>query len=331
MAIAGFWLRGAKGKFAGSVLHKGTDGKTVQRELVTPRNPKTKAQLYQRAIMATVMRAYKQGKEIYDHSFENQVVGYGNQRRFISLNSRKLRSLLAIDVNNKLKESAAQAHLCAPGVVTPVPNAWTVSEGSLGLNFFNVIAGTSATEATINIPAAASETETIAEYCSRLGLVPGEIYTFVGHSVSELDPVVEIVEDNENATVFKSYFGFVRLTVKDNVLSNTDAVAEKNLSVIFDVEESILAKEVLSGEEVTTQGTKLSISDVFSINGNFPVVFGIIRSNENSKLRSNCTLVPRGGQAAGDWGLKYMYALEAWRMGSEKIGNSDLILEGGSF
>lgn len=326
---------GINGQFRGRIggtVYSRVNGEQVSRAYnPNVSNPRTSRQLYQRAIMATVMRAYKQGKDIYNHSFEGQVVGSGNQRRFISLNSRKLRSLLAIDVNSRLTENAAKAHLCAPGVETPVPNAWTVSEGSLGLNFFTITAGTSTVEAKITIPAAASANETVDEYCSRLGLVPGEIYTFVGHSVSELDPVVEIVEDNAYASVLKSYFGFVRLTVKNDVLSNSNVAENVPLSDIFNVEASTLATERISSVTIDTAQVESSMSDIFSINGNAPVVFGIIRSDEDSRLRSNCTLVPRGGQATGGWGLKYMYALDAWKMRSEKIGSSDLILEGGSF
>ena len=40
-----------------------------------PKNPRTNKQLYQRAIMATVMRAYSAGRAIFDHSFEGVKFG----------------------------------------------------------------------------------------------------------------------------------------------------------------------------------------------------------------------------------------------------------------
>ena len=49
MAKSGFWLRGARGKFAGSVLQKAAGGATVVRENVSPSNPKTALQTTQRA------------------------------------------------------------------------------------------------------------------------------------------------------------------------------------------------------------------------------------------------------------------------------------------
>lgn len=48
MAKAGFWLRGAKGKFAGAVM-QGSGVGTIQRENVTPSNPQTENQVAQRA------------------------------------------------------------------------------------------------------------------------------------------------------------------------------------------------------------------------------------------------------------------------------------------
>lgn len=321
-------LRGKRG----GVVYYRQNGEQISRPYnPTVANPRTSGQLYQRAVMATVMRAYSQGKEIYDHSFEGKKVGSGSQREFIKLNAKKLRALLAQDVNGGATAAEAQAHLCAPGVAVAVPNIWTVAQGSLDLNFFSIVPGTSSTEATIKIPAALSDQETIAEYCTRLGLVPGEIYTIVGHANSDIDTVVEIVEDDPYASVFKSYFGFVRLTVKSDVMSKADAMVDEPFSNIFDVDTSINATTHIDLLDGSTNILTVNLQNALSINGTTPSVFGIIRSNENSKLRSNCELTPCGGQSLGDWGLKYMYALQAWKAGSTHVGNSDLILEGGSF
>lgn len=48
MAQSGFWLRGAKGKYAGAVLQKAAGGRTIMRENVTPANPRTEQQVTQR-------------------------------------------------------------------------------------------------------------------------------------------------------------------------------------------------------------------------------------------------------------------------------------------
>ena len=54
MAKVGFWLKGSTGKLAGTTLYKGANGETIQREIVSPSNPKTMAQNIQRIVMSTV-------------------------------------------------------------------------------------------------------------------------------------------------------------------------------------------------------------------------------------------------------------------------------------
>lgn len=320
-------LRGRRG---GNVYYR-ANGEQVSRVYnPTVANPKTSGQLYQRAVMATVMRAYSQGREIYDHSFEGKKVGSGSQREFIKLNAKKLRALLAQDVNGGATAAEAQAHLCAPGLNVAVPNTWTVAQGSLALNYFGITAGTSAADAKLKIPAAFTETETVAQYCTRLGLVPGEIYTIVGHAISD-DTVLEVEEGEDNASIFKSSFGFVRLTVKQGVLEDNTIIYDNDFSSLFEVEASQGVRTNIEGCVITTSDGEYDLSNSIQINGNTPIVFGIIRSNENSKLRSNCELVAGATLTFGDWGLKYMYAIEAWKAGSTRVGNSSLILEGGSF
>jgi len=41
MSKVGFWLKGSTGKLAGTTLYKGANGETIQREIVSPSNPKT--------------------------------------------------------------------------------------------------------------------------------------------------------------------------------------------------------------------------------------------------------------------------------------------------
>ena len=41
MSKVGFWLKGSTGKLAGTTLYKGANGETIQREVVSPSNPKT--------------------------------------------------------------------------------------------------------------------------------------------------------------------------------------------------------------------------------------------------------------------------------------------------
>lgn len=72
MAKTGFWLRGAKGKLAGTTLYRGRTG-TVQREIVTPVNPQTFPMMAQRALFAEVAKFYANGqKALFKFAFEDK-------------------------------------------------------------------------------------------------------------------------------------------------------------------------------------------------------------------------------------------------------------------
>ena len=76
----------------GDVVFSRLNGQQIARvRNRNPKNPRTNAQLYQRAIMATVMQAYSAGIAIFDHSFQGKEVGAQNQRRFMALNAKLLR------------------------------------------------------------------------------------------------------------------------------------------------------------------------------------------------------------------------------------------------
>ena len=84
MSKVGFWLKGSTGKLAGTTLYKGANGETIQREIVSPSNPKTLAQNIQRVVMSTVGAAYSVMKAICDHSFEGTKKGQETMSLFMS-------------------------------------------------------------------------------------------------------------------------------------------------------------------------------------------------------------------------------------------------------
>ena len=96
------------------------DGVQITKERVSQvKNPRTQAQMDQRALMRTVINAYSAGKEIFDHS--TQGVGYGakNMSAFVSRNL-------------KLLQAAAPAiNLSSYGSSAAVVNPLIVAEGSL--------------------------------------------------------------------------------------------------------------------------------------------------------------------------------------------------------
>lgn len=87
-------MYGATGKVGNKVYFR-ANGKTVARELVTPKNPKTDRQTIQRVVMAQVTKSYTKFKTICDHSFEGYTNGAQCANQFRKLNMRKARERAA--------------------------------------------------------------------------------------------------------------------------------------------------------------------------------------------------------------------------------------------
>ena len=105
-----------------SLTFQVSDGKQITKDRVSVvKNPRSQAQMVQRAIMKTASSAYNAGKEIFDHSFEGTTYGQPSMSLFRSLNSQLLRQSLP---NINISEwSAASDDI--------YPNAYIVSKGSL--------------------------------------------------------------------------------------------------------------------------------------------------------------------------------------------------------
>lgn len=172
MAKTGFWLRGAKGKLAGATIYQ-SNGKTQMREITAPKNPQTDAQLIQRAIMATVMKAYGAMKAITDHSFEGTTAGSATMARFQSLNAKAVRARIEEDINNGYDLGSIYA-FSKIGDAQFVPNAYVISAGSLP-SVTAQIAGTSTGKIAIGAAAAVTYQDILNFY----GLQRGDQLTFV--------------------------------------------------------------------------------------------------------------------------------------------------------
>lgn len=95
------------------------NGKQVTKDRVTDvKNPRSAAQMKQRAIMATALRGYSALQEICDHSFEGVTYGQKSMNYFVSENARMIRSA-APDVNLSFSKGNS------------VSNAYIIAKGSL--------------------------------------------------------------------------------------------------------------------------------------------------------------------------------------------------------
>lgn len=123
-------MYGAQGRVGNKTYYRAPSGATVARTVVTPKNPKTQAQTYQRVIAKQVSACYAKMKEICDHSFEGVTMGAESMNRFRKLNLVTLRSRAAEIQNAGI--SLAEFYQFQPiGSEKFVPAAVIISEGSL--------------------------------------------------------------------------------------------------------------------------------------------------------------------------------------------------------
>lgn len=310
-----------KGKLGNSVFYKIANSKDKEKQGVRQyipqvANPRSDGQIYQRAVIATVMRAYAAGKAIFDHSFEGVKSGGMSMNHFRKINVDKLRAAIIADVTGSVAVADQNGRVVAPGINTPVPFELIVSEGSLEQDLFTYDSG-------FKLPAATSA-ETVAAYAARNNLVAGDIFTLVMFMVNPSNPVAAAANaGNSNyGKQFDCRFGFVRLTVKANLNSNTDAVS--TLGQLFTVERNNPQINVTAD---TTIATALSINGVGSPKYTCGSL-AMIKSRDNERLRSNTTMIMEG---KANFGIASEYLLNAWQLGVARIGQSPLILEGGNF
>ena len=313
----------ASGKI-GDVVFTRLNGQQVSRvRNRNPKNPRTNAQLYQRAIMATLMQAYSAGKAIFDHSFQGKSVGSVNQQLFMSLNLKYLREQVAYEIKNNVSDNDCVAHCVYPGSTNPVPNAYYISRGTYDQKAFTARVVSGGVRFTLPAP---TTNETIAAYCERVGLIPDDYYTFCFFLSG--DNELYVAPDGEEFEVGKCYdcqFGFARLHVKTSVLTDDHQV--DTYEDLFDIDETANCAPGFIFDEIT-HGISLEALD-YQQNG--AGALGCIRSRKDADLRSTSQMYcPSLADCnTNAFGLVSPYVLESWQAGSQQLGDSDLILEGG--
>lgn len=315
----------ARGK-VGDVVFYRMNGEQVSRVRNRhPKNPKTVMQLYQRAIMATIIQAYAAGKDIFDHSFQGKQVGEENMRTFLSRNMKLLRSQIASDLDNGTVLAQQVGRVVAPGSITPVPvNGLIVSEGTLSQTLFTITPANSGNPLTVKLPDLSSVTTKANEWAAANGLNGGDIYTFVAFTNDDNNIRFKTEGAIGNfGTQYNCKFGWYRLIVKAELPET--AINAALISDLFDIEYD---GEVFNTSIASEKFSGLVLNEENLYNGVEPSgVIGIIRSREDEKLRSTCELQPI--TLASQYGIVSQYVLAAWQQGSQKVGQSDLILEGG--
>ena len=328
MAKGNLFLGMGRGSI-GDVTFYRADGQQLSRvRNRRPKNPKTEAQLYQRAIMATVVKAYQAGKAIFDHSFEGFSVGAQCQRQFMSLNAKMLRQLVATDINTPIATNSQRARVVAPGTSVPVANPFIIARGSYQQNLFTF----DTARATFVLPDV-TDGETVAQYANRLGLIAGDIYTFVILAEKKDIAYESSVHDDVLASLNYCSFGFVRMIVKDGLSNVADAVSNYGQLFIvqssggdFEWSQALLDDFDIDNAIGVTGLIKKNYSDYAGTGA-----IGLIRSRVDQDLRSDSVMYVKYGSTAEDmFGIASDYILDEWINSTTSVGNSELILEGGS-
>jgi len=164
-------MYGATGKVGNKTYYQ-SDGKTIAREIVTPKNPKTDAQTLQRILVRVVGMFYALLKMICNHSFEGFSIGAKCAERFRSLNLRYLRER-ATSLQNS-GQSLSQFYQFTPLQSDKcMPFAAIISQGHLPEVSVSIDAE-GGHVAKVNVPG-----RTYADFVNAWGLQRGDQLTFV--------------------------------------------------------------------------------------------------------------------------------------------------------
>lgn len=320
MAKGNLFLGQGRGSVGDVVFYRANGQQLSRSRNRSPRNPKTDAQILQRATSATVVQAYKAGKAIFDHAFEGKSVPAGNQRRFLSVNMRRLRAAVISELDTPAATS--NARVASPGTTYPVPWSYRIAEGSLIQNLFEVTAVTEGQDLGMKVKMMDAQAgESVAQYAARLNLTAGEIYTLVGFAINNDK------SGSSDLISREASFGFSRLIMKDVSVSTT-AMSAATYGDFFTIDTSgaqLPLTTLVSANLDITQIVPSASTPIGSI--------GIIRSNENSGLRSTSDMVcpfELDSSLANEWGVAPINLFTAWSSESSGL-QSPLILEGGGF
>lgn len=327
MAKGNLFLGTATGKLGDVVMYRRNGEQMSRPRIRHPRNPNTLAQQISRAVAASIQRLYSVGYAIYDHSFEGRKVGAGNQLDFLRANMRILRRKVIADINAGLTDYDCAGRVSAPGLSVACPFVgMQISAGSLTQTVFTFKAD-DGFEMPEPLSSSGTISENCGEYAARIGLVPGDIYTFVAMGSdplqgTELAYYGDSDTFSETAAVFQTLFSFAQLRVVEGVTELEDVLtASTPLSKFFEAGETGVDLTGLNiGSYITGQSVDIRMSSW---------VVGCIRSREDSGKRSNSFMFSREGELPP--GLASNWLSEAWSRTSEDLDSDQLILDGSEF
>lgn len=173
----------ARGKLGDVVFYR-TGGEQRFRTRVRPTNPRTNAQLLQRCVMSTIVKAYSNFISVCDHAFQNYSGKQKNMERYMRLNAVEFREIALGQIMSwsPLRFSyPTGGNWCSKDDTETYVNYYIISEGDLptiNIEFNDRVVGTRV------LPYIRYEGKTLSDYTYQefvdlLGLNAGDQLTFV--------------------------------------------------------------------------------------------------------------------------------------------------------
>ena len=291
MSKVGFWLKGSTGKLAGTTLYKGANGETIQREIVSPSNPKTMAQNIQRIVMSTVGAAYSVMKAICDHSFEGTKKGQETMSLFMSENIQKCRA--AIEEMQSQGVAFLNMYSFVPVGMKHAfaPNQYLVAMGSLPQVKTNWIEDGTSHIVYPTIVALANKT-TYGDIINMLNLKRGDQLTFC--------------TVKQGATIQESQFNYARV-----ILDPTDpeTFLPLTLDTAFLDENGYVNKPSVRNEGkfkylINASGLRYWYEDLYTTEEDAVAAFVIVSRKEGDTWKRSTTYVAYPGETANAYSMQ---------------------------
>jgi hypothetical protein len=291
MSKVGFWLKGSTGKLAGTTLYKGANGETIQREIVSPSNPKTVGQNVQRVVISTVGAAYSLMKAICDHSFEGTKKGQETMSLFMSENIQKCRA--AIEEMQSQGVAFLNMYSFVPVGMKHAfaPNQYLVAMGSLPRVTTTWVEDS---ESNINYPtiAALANKTTYGDVINALGLKRGDQLTFC--------------TIKQGASIQESEFNFARV-----ILDPTDpeTFLPLTLDTAFLDENGKVNKPSVRNEgnfsfAAVAAGLRYWYEDMYTTEEDAVAGFVIVSRKEGDTWKRSTTYVSYPGETSGTYNMQ---------------------------
>ncbi len=272
------------------------NGKQVTKDrVIDVKNPRSSAQMKQRAIMATALRGYSALKEICDHSFEGIAYGQKSMNYFVTENARMVRDA-GSGVNLSLYKGNS------------VSNAYIISKGTLPAVV--VTTSLSGNKWTFNM----STTDLISE-----SLTFGEFMNLFGaKKIGDLATIVTLV-DNPGGNASLYWIRFKRTEANQNKAIGGSSLPHNIMEELVESEDFDTNIDNFSPTDfpITISTSTLVFGDGTNKDNPQSQSLGIIvsRKSDTGWLRSPSTMVNLNNK------FNYQEALATYPESGEKILN----------